>query len=502
MVKSVSQTTKHGTVFPSSTVQKYKNIGYSKKTLGLGVGAAFIGGAAIGYGSSVASYSILHRYQEYRRLKWQIHKEREWFWDEDEDWDEDYYENYYRSNACLYGCPPSTQCQWGFCDCKEGYVRAYGRCWINVPKLPSKRFDLKRLEIDPVKRPITCIKAIDCTKVDMNLVCFTLSNQSDFGVCKCRRDMEWNPKSLECQMKLKVNCSQFNHTSPVSPVVTSAIEDLEKRVESRKKREKIEFEKNNKERCIKEGCDKALLGKPMVFDGKEMAFALLKNIDLQKCWQRNCQMLPSCREREGLEIWFQGISGPVKPNSCDSMAYFYKTLGENQYQPHKKEDPETNRTQTPEESLEESLLSQDIVGYKSITEKDLDELFCREIDAFSEAFQAEEVGRPEHCREVPPSVCAVLYDSASCGGGWTLNITDGSQKKLHYFSSDWKYRNDADLLAVAAGCTFTGFSGVDFDGEKLVIGATETNRWVSFSASASTRFMDENILSYTCVCRG
>merc|ERR1719347_249556 len=137
---------------------------------------------------------------------------------------------------------------------------------------------------------------------------------------------------------------------------------------------------------------------------------------------------------------------------------------------------------------------------------DLDELFCRDIDAFSDAFEVKasgsSVGRPWKCLGIPPSVCAVLYDSAKCYGGWSLNITAGEQRKLYYWSSDWKYRNDADLLAVAAGCTFTGFSGRDFDGEKLVIGAAHVNRWVTFSASSKTKFMDENILSYSCVCRG
>ena len=48
----------------------------------------------------------------------------------------------------------------------------------------------------------------------------------------------------------------------------------------------------------------------------------------------------------------------------------------------------TNRTETPEESLEESILSiLTSSNTTNLTKETLDEAFCRDIEAFSEAFQ-------------------------------------------------------------------------------------------------------------------
>ena len=37
--------------------------GFSKKALGLGVGAGFLGGAGLGVAGTLATYSVYHRYQ-------------------------------------------------------------------------------------------------------------------------------------------------------------------------------------------------------------------------------------------------------------------------------------------------------------------------------------------------------------------------------------------------------------------------------------------------------
>ena len=44
--------------------------GYSKKQLGIGASAGFIGGAAYGYGSGLASYSVYHRQTFYALTFW------------------------------------------------------------------------------------------------------------------------------------------------------------------------------------------------------------------------------------------------------------------------------------------------------------------------------------------------------------------------------------------------------------------------------------------------
>ena len=42
------------------------------------------------------------------------------------------------------------------------------------------------------------------------------------------------------------------------------------------------------------------------------------------------------------------------------------------------------------------------------------------------------------------------------------------------------FRNDADLIGLKNGCTFTGFTGSSFDGEKMIFTAGVTDRLVRF----------------------
>ena len=79
-------------------------------------------------------------------------------------------------------------------------------------------------------------------------------------------------------------------------------------------------------------------------------------------------------------------------------------------------------------------------------------------------------------------------------------IPPDSQKRLLYWSSDFKYRwigfsfslfsssllflisrNDADIVAVRQGCKFTGWTGVSYDGEKIVVDAWQNDFWVVFA---------------------
>ena len=92
--------TKWGTSFGSG-LGKYEGKkarnGISKKVLGLGVGAGFLGGAAAGVAGTMATYSVYHKYQEFRR---RIHLNQMRLagisMDEtgapDVDWDDDYYQ--------------------------------------------------------------------------------------------------------------------------------------------------------------------------------------------------------------------------------------------------------------------------------------------------------------------------------------------------------------------------------------------------------------------------
>jgi len=154
-----------------------------------------------------------------------------------------------------------------------------------------------------------------------------------------------------------------------------------------------------------------------------------------------------------------------------------------------------------------------------LSEAELDEAFCRDIESFSPAFthrltpqgnltdELDWLGnstpdwRPPNCPQIAPAVCAMLFDSASCStSGWSLEIADGTQKELKYFSSDWKYRNDADIVGVRKGCTFSAWTEVGFGGRRLDLTARETERWVLFEKDTTSANFEENIESFQCNC--
>jgi len=156
------------------------------------------------------------------------------------------------------------------------------------------------------------------------------------------------------------------------------------------------------------------------------------------------------------------------------------------------------RTQTKEESLANSLLKQ--IDPKTSTADQIKEAFCRDIDAFSFEFQEVKDERPSLlCMKVPDTACAVGYDSSKCSGGWSLVLPEG-QRKFRYWSSDWGYRNDMDVVGVRAGCTFTGFSGSAFNGNSVMVRAEQWDHWVVFSREAQYQHIDEDIESLTCHC--
>ena len=50
------------------------------------------------------------------------------------------------------------------------------------------------------------------------------------------------------------------------------------------------------------------------------------------------------------------------------------------------------------------------------------------------------------------------------------------------FGEEFCRRNDADIVGVRSGCTFTGWTGTSFDGEKFSLTAGMSDRWhLSFS---------------------
>ena len=77
----------------------------------------------------------------------------------------------------------------------------------------------------------------------------------------------------------------------------------------------------------------------------------------------------------------------------------------------------TTRTQTIEESLNESLLGVLIPASQSatnVTDEILKEALCRDLEAFDEVFEVDDLDhRPEYCPPIENSMCAVLYDRLS-----------------------------------------------------------------------------------------
>jgi len=182
----------------------------SKKALGLGIGAGFLGGAALGAAGTMATYGVYHRYNQYRYMMMTggygyggYHG----------------YGGYGHhggyNTQCWGGCPPAAHCEWGFCECNRGFEKRYGRCeqdWSNHRGRPDN--------FDPF---VECMDTSSCQKMDMNLVCNTNLTVQAGGKCECRTDMKWNAQNSECQIFMDVDCSSITYDTKPSPVILEAV---------------------------------------------------------------------------------------------------------------------------------------------------------------------------------------------------------------------------------------------------------------------------------------
>jgi len=206
--------TSYGTSFPGG-VGKYGS-GLSKKKLGLGVGAGFLGGAALGAAAGVATMSVYHRYWQYKQLLY-MHQFG--------NFNNDYYNNNYLGGRCFGGCPIHSFCQFGFCECQQGFQRRYGRCWR-----PEDDWRQARIS-DPFSE--VCRDNGDCQRMDMNLICNTNKTIQQGGRCECRQDMRWNTQAGECQLFLDVDCSAITYDTKPSQVVLNAVNATLEKVEAK-----------------------------------------------------------------------------------------------------------------------------------------------------------------------------------------------------------------------------------------------------------------------------
>merc|ERR1712013_511801 len=192
--------TNWGTSFPSG-VGKYKSKGISKKALGLGIGAGFIGGAALGVAGAMATASVYQRYHEYQRMMY--------MGGYGGGYNMGYSSNFYNRNRCMYGCPANSFCQFGSCECNPGLTKSMGACYPDNQSPPPRASDFQPFR--------DCTSTSTCAAIDMNLICNTNLTMGGQGKCQCRTDMRWNTEARECQIYMDVDCSDITYDTPPSP---------------------------------------------------------------------------------------------------------------------------------------------------------------------------------------------------------------------------------------------------------------------------------------------
>jgi len=222
--------TNWGTSFSGGTGVYDKKKGFSKKALGLGVAAGFVGGAALGAAGTMATYSVYHRYHEFQRMMYMNNPLQYGGM-----WDNDYFSNYYSKNLCRFGCPANSHCEWGFCECNVGFVKTYGTCHIvgikPTPRLTSFSPDNLACPLENVvdttsNTTSNTTSTSYCSLQDINMVCTANTDQSstEMGRCQCRKDMKWNSEAKECQIFMDVDCSTITYETPPSRAILSAVD--------------------------------------------------------------------------------------------------------------------------------------------------------------------------------------------------------------------------------------------------------------------------------------
>jgi len=186
-----------------------------------------------------------------------------------------------------------------------------------------------------------------------------------------------------------------------------------------------------------------------------------------------------------------------------------------------------NRTETPEETIDKSLLKH--IDPKTSSEDDLLEAYCRDIDAYSfdlnqQNFQMtqsrqrgqvyipaaetttpvplyEDPDRPAQCEQPAADLCAAAYQTKGCSSGWKLDVTKGQEMRFKWATHYYAYKNKIELLAVRPGCSLTVFEKNNFDGDTITInGDGEFTKWVSLADDPQSKHMNKQIKSLKCAC--
>jgi len=345
---------------------------------------------------------------------------------------EDWDEDYYKQFYL------SNQCQYG-CPENSHCEWSYCECDVGYTRFRGKCYwslSAAMMENSETKDRTgeSCKITEDCSKHDLNLICGPNKK------CRCKEQMKYNPRAQECQILLDINCGQFTYDTGISTLVKEAADKAKKAAEEKKY-----------------GDDKI---------GKEIKKAVDEIPSLSLSMQNVALM--ELMMSGSTEIGSVSSSISQLTNSTDG-----------------------NRTETISESLSKSMLK--YLSLEDAKAKDLEEAFCRDIDSFNSAYITDDGSRPANCPEVPINYCVMLFDSKDCTGGWSLNATDGTEMNFYYFSSNWKYRNDLDTIGLRFGCTFTGFSSTGFSGNKMILTADTTDRWVVLKADEGYNHFHEDI---------
>jgi len=184
-----------------------------------------------------------------------------------------------------------------------------------------------------------------------------------------------------------------------------------------------------------------------------------------------------------------------------------------------------NRTETPEETMDKSLLKH--LDAKTSSEDDLLEAYCRDIDAYSfdlnqqnfqmtqnrqgpvysqppkapEVPQYADPDKPAKCEQVPADACAGAFQTKDCSSGWKLDIPKGEEMRFKWKTHYFAYKNRIELIGVRPGCSITVFEKNDFTGDKMTITSNgEFNKWVSLADEAEYLHLNNQIESVQCVC--
>ncbi len=73
-----------------------------------------------------------------------------------------YYNNHYRQGQCYQGCPYNAHCEYGFCECNNGFVKQSGGCYRPEAVPPPRNLAMPF---------IACAEVAECQNIDINMVC-------------------------------------------------------------------------------------------------------------------------------------------------------------------------------------------------------------------------------------------------------------------------------------------------------------------------------------------